>query len=115
MAKKKSKALDKVPPTTLLGRALEHWGTIMPVLVSDGVVRKIDVPIIEAGCEMYARYLHSLELDEGGDAITYLKTYIGIMEKYGATQKARYSMKLPTNPPKEKSEDSSILKEFAER
>lgn len=115
MAKKKSKALDKVPATALLGRALEHWDRIMPVLVSDGVVKQIDVTIIEAACEMFARYQHALELDEGDDAIKYLKMYVTLVEKYGATQKARYTMKLPTTPVKEKSEDSSILKEFAER
>lgn len=115
MAKKKSKTLDRVPETYLTDQALEHWNKIMPVLISDGVVKQVDVPIIEAGCEMYARYLHSLELDEGDDAIKYLKMYIAIVEKYGATQKARHTMKLETAAVKEKKEDAEIMKEFAER
>lgn len=115
MAKRKSKTLDRVPATSLSGDALLHWNTIMPVLISDGVIKQIDVPIIEAACEMYAKYQQSLLIDEGGDAIAYLKMYVGLVEKYGATQKARYSMKLPTAPPKEKKEDLEVMKEFAER
>lgn len=115
MAKKKSKTLDKVPPTSLSGDALAHWDTIMPVLISDGVIKQIDVPIIEAACEMYAKYHQSLLLDEGGEAIAYLKMYVSLTEKYGATQKARYSMKLPSAPTKEKKEDAEVMKEFAAR
>lgn len=115
MARKKSKTLDRVPETYLTGEARSHWDRIMPVLISDGVIKQIDVPIIEAGCEMYARYLHSLELDEGDDAVRYLKMYIAIVEKYGATQKARHAMKLETAAVREKKEDAEIMQEFANR
>ena len=115
MAKKKNQILTKVPPTTLTGKALEHWDRIMPVLVADGLCNKLDVPIIESACELYARYLTGIEEDDEGKApLKCLQMYIGIMEKYGATPKSRQVMKLAEKTEKDKESDD-LLKEFRMR
>lgn len=113
--KKKSNLLTKVPPTNLTGFALEHWNTIMPVLVADEMAHKIDVPILESACELYARYKEALMNGEDGESpLGYIKTYIAIMEKYGATQKARQVLKLGAPEVKDK-ESAELLEEFKNR
>ena len=116
MPKKKNNLLKKVPETRLTGLALEHWNKIMPALVADEAVNMLDVPIVESACELYARYQLALVDDESGESpLGYIKTYVSIMEKYGATAKARQVMKISTKDETSDKESVQLLKEFKMR
>lgn len=88
----------------------------MPALVADGSVNMLDVPIVESACELYARYQLALMNEEDGESpLGYIKTYVAIMEKYGATAKARQVMKMAVKSEPKDKESSDILKEFRMR
>ena len=114
MAKKKNSLLKKIPETDLSGLALKHWQKIMPPLVDDGLVNQLDVPIIESACEMYAQYQENLGKEDAESPLGYLKVYVSIMEKYGATAKARQAMKLAEPAAKDK-ESKDLIDEFRRR
>lgn len=108
--KKKNNALSKVPPTSLTDEALKHYQRIMPTLIANGVVTDIDVPILESACELFAEYKKDIS---GG--LNYINAYIKIMERYGATEKARFSMKIAKQAKKKDSKEKSIMEEFDKR
>lgn len=113
MAKKKNNLLKSVPETELTGLALKHWNKIMPNLVADGMVNNLDIPIIESACEVYAQYQEHLGDEEASESpLAYLKVYVGIMEKYGATAKARHSMKMAEPNAKSDKKDRELLDAF---
>lgn len=115
MARKKNNILKKVPPTRLTGLALEHWNQIMPALVADEAVTLLDVSIVESACELYAKYRLAIESDDPKEApLGYIKTYVGIMEKYGATPKARKAMQIAPTENRDR-ESADLLKEFSMR
>lgn len=114
--KKKSNLLTKVPATALTGVALDHYNSIMPVLVADELANKLDVAIIESACEIYAQYKAALLNAEDGDSpLGYIKAYVAIMEKYGATPKARQAMKIAEAPPAKDKEAQELLADFKNR
>lgn len=74
--------------------AKEHWNDLIGRLAGDGVVRYIDLPIIRMACDVYERYIRSLKDGDFALMSNSIKLYIQIMEKFGATEKARQSIKL---------------------
>lgn len=109
---KKNAVLLKVPATRLTGDAKQHWDEIMTVLVTDKVVKKVDIPIIESACEVYAQYQSMLSSEDPSKALPFLKAYLSIMEKYGATEKARHSMQMEKAVIKKDNDSDDLLKEF---
>lgn len=101
----KIKTVKKVPETELEGRAKEHWERVMPALVSSGVVKEVDLPLLEAACKLYAQF------EEEGE-VSPLKAYLSIMEKYGVTEKGRASLKMKKE---EKKEKRNVMEAFDDR
>ncbi len=83
----KIKTVKKVPETRLDGNAKEHWDRILPGLIASGVVKEVDIPLLEAACKLYAQFE-----DEG--EVAPLKAYLSIMEKFGVTEKGRALLKM---------------------
>ena len=115
MAKKSDETLAKMPPTKLTGRALDHWNEIVPALIKDKSLKKIDVPLIESACEIFVMYQDMLAGEKPQDALPFLKTYLSIMEKFGATKKSRHSMKMEEKAVQKNSEETDLLKDFKNR
>lgn len=112
MPRKKNNSLKKVPPTRLTGLALEHWNQIMPALVADEAVTLLDVSIVESACELYAKYQVAMNKEDGtASPLGFIKTYVSIMEKYGATPKARKAMQIAPAENRDR-ESADLLKEF---
>lgn len=112
---RKNGVISKVPATKLEGDARNHYEEIMEVLVKDKVIKKIDIPIIESACEVYAQYQSMLESEDPSKSLPFLKAYLSIMEKYGATEKARHSMQMEREATKRDSDGNDLLKEFKVR
>ena len=112
---RKNGVISKVPATRLEGDARNHYQEIMEVLVKDKVVKKIDIPIIESACEVYAQYQSMLESEDPSKSLPFLKAYLSIMEKYGATEKARHSKKIERKAKRRDSDSNDLLKEFKVR
>lgn len=86
--------LQKTPEPAgwLSERAKKHFRYIMPLLIKDGVVCSVDVPVIESACELYAKFQDSeLKLSDRKAAIA---SYISIMSSFGVTYKARKQLEL---------------------
>lgn len=115
MPKKADDVLAKMPQTRLTGRALEHWNEIVPALIKDKSMKKIDVPLIESACEIFVMYQEMLQGLKPQDALPFLKTYLSIMEKFGATKKSRHSMKMEEKAVQKNSEENDLLKDFKNR
>ena len=78
------------PAAWLTGVAKEHFKYIVPLLIKDEVVCAVDVPVIEAACELY-----SIFKDRGeklSDRKSALASYISIMSAFGVTYKARKTL-----------------------
>lgn len=90
----KIKTIKKVPETELTGGAREHWEKVLPPLVASGVVKEVDIPLLEAACKLYSQF------EEEGE-IAPLKAYLTIMEKFGVTEKGRSSLKMKKEEKKE--------------
>ena len=70
---RKNGVLSKVPTTRLEGEARDHYQEIMEVLIKDKVIKKIDIPIIESACEVYAQYQSMLESEDPSKSLPFLK------------------------------------------
>ena len=75
------------PAAWLTGTAKDHFKNIMPLLIKDGVVCSVDVPVIEAACELYSIFKDRTE--KLSDRKSALASYISIMSAFGVTYKAR--------------------------
>ena len=78
------------PASWLTKTAKDHFKYIVPLLIKDEVVCSVDVPVIEAACELY-----SIFKDRGeklSDRKSALASYIQIMSAFGVTYKARKSL-----------------------
>ncbi len=95
MAWKENKILEKMPavPSFLSEDGKKHFRWIVPLLISDHVLKVSDIPLISAACDFYARYLKAEDLDERKKSIL---MYEKIMSAYGVTFKARATLKLDT-------------------
>ena len=71
--------------------AREHYDWIVPQLIKDRVVCNIDIPLICAACDFYARFQSAESLTDKKNAIA---MYERIMASYGMTYKARRAMGL---------------------
>ena len=78
------------PAAWLTGIAKEHFKYIVPLLIKDGVVCSVDVPVIEAACELYSIFKDRTE--KLSDRKSALASYISIMSAFGVTYKARKSL-----------------------
>ena len=102
MSKPKENAiLQKTPEPAqwLTGIAKEHFKYIVPLLIKDEVVCSVDIPVIEAACELY-----SIFKDRGeklSDRKSALASYISIMSAFGVTYKARKLLALSKDSKKE--------------
>ena len=58
MSKKQNKILTIKPPVPvdLSPEAKKHWEEIVPILISDGVLCSVDLPLIRMACEVEANY-----------------------------------------------------------
>lgn len=86
--------LQKTPEPAgwLSAEAKVHFRYIMPLLIKDGVVCSVDIPVIESACELYAKFQDSdLKLSDRKSAIA---AYISIMSAFGVTYKARKQLEL---------------------
>ena len=90
----KIKTLKKVPETELAGGALAHWEKIMPPLVASGVVKEVDIPLLEAACQLYEAFTTSGEVKT-------LRAYQSIMKDFGVTEKGRAQLKMKKEEKKE--------------
>lgn len=78
------------PASWLTGTAKDHFKYIVPLLIKDGVVCSVDVPVIEAACELYSIFKDRTE--KLSDRKSALASYISIMSSFGVTYKARKSL-----------------------
>ena len=78
------------PSAWLTQRAKEHFKYIMPLLIKDGVVCVVDVPVIESACELYAVFQDRNE--KLSDRKSAIASYISIMSAFGVTYKARKAL-----------------------
>ena len=78
------------PAAWLTKTAKEHFKSIMPLLIKDGVVCFVDVPVIEAACDLYATFKDRTQ--KLSDRKSALASYISIMSAYGVTYKARKAL-----------------------
>lgn len=85
------KIIKKTPavPEDLNDRAQDHWRTLVPCLVKAGAVTQLDLPVLAMACEIYVKCVDSETPEAMG---SYLKLYMSIVEKYGATPKGRKAM-----------------------
>ena len=86
---KENKILLQTPKPTdwLSGAAKRHFEKIMPPLIKDEVVCFVDVPVIEAACELYAIFQD--DRNKFSDRKAALASYISVMSAFGVTYKAR--------------------------
>ena len=101
----KIKTVKKVPETELTGGALAHWEKVLPPLIASGVVKEVDIPLLEAACKLYSQF------EEAGE-IAPLKAYLSIMEKFGVTEKGRAGLKMKRE---EKKEKRKVMEAFDDR
>lgn len=101
----KIKTVKKVPETELAGGALAHWEKVLPPLIASGVVKEVDIPLLEAACKLYSQF------EEEGE-IAPLKAYLSIMEKFGVTEKGRAGLKMKRE---EKKEKRKVMEAFDDR
>ena len=93
------------PAAWLTGIAKEHFKYIVPLLIKDGVVCFVDVPVIEAACDLYATFKdRTLKLSDRKSA---LASYISIMSAYGVTYKARKQLAIVKSE-KDKEDDPTF-------
>ena len=78
------------PASWLTKTAKEHFKYIVPFLIKDEVVCYVDVPVIEAACELYSIFKDRTE--KLSDRKSALSSYISIMASFGVTYKARKSL-----------------------
>lgn len=78
------------PASWLTGTAKDHFKYIVPLLIKDGVVCSVDVPVIEAACDLYATFKDRTQ--KLSDRKSALASYISIMSAYGVTYKARKAL-----------------------
>lgn len=84
--------LQKTPkPASWLDKvAQDHFREIVPLLIKDRVVCSVDVPVIEAACELYSIFKdRAVKLSDRKSA---LASYISIMSAFGVTYKARRAL-----------------------
>ena len=93
------------PAAWLTGIAKEHFKYIVPLLIKDGVVCSVDVPVIEAACELYSIFKDRTE--KLSDRKSALASYISIMSAFGVTYKARKSLAI-VKEDKTKEEDPTF-------
>lgn len=105
MARKKKSALKKLPapPKDISIEAQSHWSRIGEPLVTEGLLHEIDLPILELACTTWSN------IGYAEDPIPLVKLYTSLMEKFGATPKARISMKVEDSKIETKSKDDKEL------
>lgn len=87
------------PASWLTKDAKEHFRYIVPLLIKDGVVCSVDVPVIEAACELYSLFRDRNEkLSDRKSALT---SYVSIMAAFGVTHKARRTLAIAKDEKKE--------------
>ena len=87
------------PAAWLTGPAKDHFKYIVPLLIKDGVVCSVDVPVIEAACELYSIFKDRCE--KLSDRKAALASYISIMSAFGVTYKARKSLAITKDDKKD--------------
>ena len=93
------------PAAWLAGTAKDHFKYIVPLLIKDGVVCSVDVPVIEAACELYSIFKDRTE--KLSDRKSALASYISIMSAFGVTYKARKNLAIVKSD-KDKEEDPTF-------
>ena len=83
--------------------ARKHYDKIMPLLIKDKVVCAVDVPIIEAACDCYARFIES---DSFSDKKAAISLYERLMSSFGVTYKARKALALTKDDKKQEVDES---------
>ena len=87
------------PASWLTEEAKEHFRYIVPLLIKDGVVCSVDVPVIEAACELYSIFRDREEkLSDRKSALT---SYVSIMSAFGVTHKARKTLAITKDEKKD--------------
>lgn len=86
-----SKALTVSPkaPEWLDSYGKNCWERIVPPLVKEHLVYRVDLPILEAACDFYSRYRQSKSLNESKTALT---TFVKLLADFGITPKAREAL-----------------------
>lgn len=92
--------------------AREHWAIIVPILVSEGIVSEIDLPILSMACSCYSEYKKNENYE---DRVSPMKDYINIMKLFGATSMC--AQKITTNSMqtprrRQNTEDRELVKAF---
>ena len=87
------------PAAWLTGVAKEHFKYIVPLLIKDKVVCAVDVPVIEAACELYSIFKDRCE--KLSDRKSALASYISIMSAFGVTYKARKALSITKDDKKD--------------
>lgn len=105
MATKENRLVKRNEPAPdgMTEGAKAHWKDVLGRLADDGVVRYIDLPIIAMACDFYDVYCKAKQNNDIGVMQSAMKTYVSIMEKFGATEKARQTMGLQEGSAKRKS------------
>ncbi len=100
---RENKIIDQAPyaPKDLSEKAAAHWNEIMPVLVADRVVCSIDIPLIKMTCEIYAKYLQAVSENDFKTMKDSIFSYKNLMILFGATHKARQSLKIASSAVKQ--------------
>lgn len=78
-------------PSWLSNDAAEHFGWVMPLLIADEVVCKLDIPVVCMACEAFAKFLNAEKFsDQKAAALLYER----LMSSFGVTFKAREQLDL---------------------
>ena len=87
------------PAAWLTKAAKDHFKSIMPLLIKDGVVCSVDIPVIEAACDLYATFKDRTQ--KLSDRKSALASYISIMSAFGVTYKARKTLSITKDDKKD--------------
>ena len=68
----------------------KHFRYIVPLLIKDKVICSVDVPTIEAACDLYAFFQDCG--NKLADRKSALASYVSIMSAFGVTYKARKAL-----------------------
>ena len=87
------------PAAWLTKAAKDHFKSIMPLLIKDGVVCSVDIPVIEAACDLYATFKDRTQ--KLSDRKSALASYIAVMSAFGETYEARKTLSITKDDKKD--------------
>ena len=100
----------QAPPVALGEIAQEHWDYLINLLVSDRVLRVVDLPILVMACKFWEAYVLA------GDNLTEAKKasdqYIKIMTRFGATYDAQQKLKVEDKAKAQKHSEDEMFEDF---